>query len=175
MTSAYVLDRAEFRKDEDLLVGVYTGRFGRNLNWSQVLCAQCIQRSGARDIWGDAYHALYRYESGELVIDDGQTEQPAQRETSKQRRVSHLTCFIERNRARVQDASARFTVSISSAGRVRGEAVATGQQTVEIARMRVNPLQLPIDIVLEVLLHLATIEHPEVRELMQRIRRADRQ
>ena len=74
----------------------------------------------------------------------------------------------------MQDAAARFTVAIDSRGRVRGEAVATGQPAVKIGRMRVDPTHSASDICLGVLLHLASVEHlPVVADLMDRIRRGD--
>lgn len=183
MASVSVLDSVEFRPGEDLFIGVYRGRLGYSLQGAHILYGRCIEHSGNRDIWGDAYRALYRQESAMPILDLDENGNPVpleppsqprsrtQTETSKQRRVTHVTCFVERSRARVQDASARFTVSINSAGRVRGEAVATGHELIEFRRMRLDPSQTATEIVLAVLLHLATVEHEaDVASLMKRMR-----
>lgn len=170
--TVYVVDHAIFRPGEDIAISVCVGRWGSALKWVQEMYTGCIQHSGAPDIWGDAYHALYRYQSAQLVSDKA----PAVREasTSKSTRVAHLSCFVERARGPVQDAAARFNVTIDSAGRVRGQAVATGQPAVKIARLRVDPAHSASDICLGVLLHLASMEHqPAVESLMDRMRRGD--
>lgn len=170
--TVYVVDHAIFRPGEDIAISVCVGRWGSALKWVQEMYTGCIQHGGAPDIWGDAYHALYRYESAQIVSD----EAPAVREvsTSKSVRVAHLSCFVERARGPVQDVSARFTVTIDSAGRVRGEAVATGQPAVKIARVRVDPAFSASDICLSVLLHLAGIGHQSVvADLMNRMRRGE--
>lgn len=173
--SMYVVDSAEFRKGEDIAICVCVGRFGSALKCAQELYTGCVQHSGTPDIWGDAYHALYRCESAELVLADGPVAMPKPTATTKAPRVTHVTCFIERARGRVQDAAGRFTVSIDSAGRVRGEAVATALPVLEIARMRVDPSSSASEIGLAVLLHLASREHqPAVTDLMQRMRRGDK-
>jgi hypothetical protein len=173
--SVYVVDSTVFREKEDIVIGVYTGKFGSNLQWAQVLYGRCIQHGGASDIWSDAYLALYRYESAQLVLDDNPVAPREQVASTKRTRVTHVTCFVERECRRVQDAAARFTVSVDSVGRVRGEAVATGQSTVKIARMRVDPSHSATEIGLAVLLHLASREHhPAVADLMQRMRRGDK-
>lgn len=174
--AVYAVDSTAFRDNEGIVIGMYIGRFGSNLQWSQVLHGRCIQHGGAADIWVDAYHALYRYESAQLVLDDNPVARPEQSAPTKRTRVTSVTCFVERECGRVQDAAARFTVSVDSVGRVRGEAVATGQSTVDIARMRVDPTHSATEIGLAVLLHLASREHhPAVLDLMRRMRRGDRQ
>jgi hypothetical protein len=174
--AVYAVDSTAFRESDGIVVGVYTGRFGFNLQWAHVLHGRCIQHGGAPDIWVDAYHALYRYESAQLVLDDNPVARPGQVASTKRTRVTNVTCFVERECGRVQDAAARFTVSVDSVGRVRGEAVATGQSTVKIARMRVDPSHSATEIGLAVLLHLASREHhPAVADLMQRMRRGDKQ
>lgn len=168
--SVYVSESATFRQ-EDITIGMCVGRFGSDLRWRLELHTRCVQHSGAPDIWTDAYQALYRYESAQPVSDDGPVAGVRNAPTTKQKRVTHVTCFVERARASVQNAVARFTVSVDSTGRVRGEAVATGQPAVKIARMRVDPLHSASEIGLAVLLHLASSEfHPAVADFMRRMR-----
>ena len=89
--------------------------------------------------------------------------------------LSEIITFVERECGNVQDAAARFTVSVDTAGRVRGEAVATGQTVVKIGRMRVDPSHSAAEIGLAVLLHLASREHhAAVADLMQRMRSGDK-
>jgi hypothetical protein len=174
--SVYAVDSTAFRENEGIVIGMYTGRFGSNLQWAQVLHGRCIRHGGASDIWVDAYHALYRYESAQLLADDNLVARPEHVQPIKRTRVTNVTCFVERECGRIQDAAARFTVAVDSVGRVRGEAVATGQSMVKIARMRVDPSHSPSEIGLAVLLHLASREHhPAVADLMQRMRRRDEQ
>ena len=174
MTSFYVVDRATFRQDEDIAIAVCVGRFGSHLRWTQELYTRCVQHSSARDIWADAYHALHRNESAQLVS-DGVAVTAIRPTTSTPRdRVAHVTCFVERERAAVQNASARFSVSVDSVGRVRGEAVATGQRAAKIARLRVDPFDSASEIGLAVLLHLASRDYqPAVADIMRRMRRQD--
>jgi len=68
---AYVVEPARFRQDEDIAIAVCVGRFGSDLRWTQELYTRCIQHSGVPDIWADAYHALHRYESAQLISEDG--------------------------------------------------------------------------------------------------------
>jgi hypothetical protein len=172
--AVYAVESTAFRESDGIVIGVYTGRFGFNLQWAHVLHGRCIQHGGPADIWNDAYHALYRFESAQLVLEDN--EPIARPKTVKRTRVTNVTCFVERECGHMQDAAARFTVSVDSAGRVRGEAVATGQSMIKIARMRVDLSQSATEIGLAVLLHLASREHhPAVAELMQRVRRGDKQ
>ncbi|MGF7001448.1 hypothetical protein [Paraburkholderia sp. GAS32] len=174
MMAVYAVDSTTFRESDDIVIGVYAGKFGFNLQWAHVLYGRCIQHGGVSDIWADAYYALYRYESAQLVHDDNPVARPGQVASTKRTRVTSVTCFVERERGRVQDAAARFTVSVDSAGRVRGEAVATGQSAVKITRMRVDPSHTATEIGLAVLLHLASREHhPAVADFMQRMRRRD--
>ncbi|CAE6710820.1 hypothetical protein LMG22931_01261 [Paraburkholderia nemoris] len=170
--SVYVVDDATFRPGEDIAISVCVGRWGSALRWTQELYTGCIQHSGIPDIWTDAYHALYRHESAQLVSEEATAVREVS--TSKSIRVAHLSCFVERARGPVQDAAARFSVTIDSAGRVRGEAVATGQPAVKIARVRVDPAHSASDICLGVLLHLASMDHqPAVASLMDRMRRGE--
>lgn len=172
--SVYAVDHATFRQGEDIAIGVCVGRFGSTLRWAQELYTRCIQHGGAPDIWVDAYHALYRYESAHLLSDGGPEAEVRLAPSTKRDRVAHVTCFVERERASVQDAAARFTVSVDSVGRVRGQAVATGQPTVKIARMRVDPSHSAAEIGLAVLLHLASRDYqPAVADIMRRMRRVD--
>jgi hypothetical protein len=157
VTSVYAVDHATFRQDEDIAIAVCVGRFGAGLRWSQELYTSCVEHGSAPDIWADAYHALHRHESAQLVSDDGPVTATRPASTTRRDRVAHVTCFVERERAAVQNASARFTVSVDSVGRVRGEAVATGQRAVKIARLRVNPSHSASEIGLAVLLHLASV------------------
>ncbi|MHB9837958.1 hypothetical protein Q8F57_024285 [Paraburkholderia terrae] len=174
--AVYVVDSTTFRESDDIVIGVYTGQFGSNMQWAQVLYGRCVQHGGGPDIWVDAYHALARYESAQLVFDENAAARPEPVARAKRTRVTSVTCFVERERGRVQDAAARFTVSVDSVGRVRGEAVATGQSTVKITRMRVDPSHTATEISLAVLLQLASREHhPAVANLMQRMRRRDEQ
>lgn len=174
--AVYAVDSMAFRENEGIVIGMYTGRFGHNLQWAHVLHGRCIQHRGAPDIWVDAYHALYRYESAQLIPGNNPVARPEHVQPIKRTRVTSLTCFVERECGRIQDAAARFTVSVDSVGRVRGEAVATGQSTVNIARMRIDPSHSPTEIGLAVLLHLASREHhPAVVDLMRRMRRGDKQ
>lgn len=171
--SVYAVDNATFRPGEEIAISVCVGRWGSALRWTQELYTSCIQHSGAPDIWGDTYHALYRYESAQLVSCEGSVADKVPT-TGKQTRVAHLSCLVERARGPVQDAAARFSVSIDSVGRVRGEAVATGHQAIKISRMRVDPRHSPSDICLSVLMHLASIEHqPAITDLMDKMRRGD--
>lgn len=171
---AYVVEPARFRQDEDIAIAVCVGRFGSDLRWTQELYTRCIQHSGAPDIWADAYHALHRYESAQLISDGGPVIADRPAPTTQRGRVTHVTCLVERERASVQNAAARFTVSVDSVGRVRGEAVATGQRAVKIARVRVDPAQSASEIGLAVLLHLASRgHHPAVADFMRRMRRGD--
>lgn len=176
--AVYVVDHAEFREREDLVIGVYSGQFGYSLRCCQELLGPCIHHGSSRDIWTDAYHALHRYESAELVPDGGAvvpTEPEAAMKT-KRTRVMHVTCFVERECDRVQDAAGRFTVSVDTKGRVRGEAVATNRPTIKISGVRVDPWQSEPEVGLAVLLHLASIEHnTAVEDLMARMRRGDEQ
>jgi hypothetical protein len=138
------------------------------------LYTRCIQHGGAQDIWNDAYHALHRFESAQLISDDCAVAEVGRAPTTKRDRVAHITCFMERERASVQNAAARFTVSVDSVGRVRGEAVATGQRAIKISRLRVDPLQSASEIGLAVLLHLASLDYqPAVADIMRRMRRED--
>lgn len=174
--AVYAVDSTTFRESDDIVIGVYAGKFGSNLQWAHVLYGRCVQHWGAPDIWSDAYLALYRYESAQLVLDDNPAAPREQVASTKRTRVTHVTCFVERECRGVQDAAARFTVSVDSAGRVRGEAVATGQSMIKIARMRVDPSHSATEIGLAVLLHLASREHhPAVTDLLQRMRRRDEQ
>ncbi len=170
----YAVDHTTFRQDEDIVIGVCVGQFGSTLRWAQELYTRCIQHSSAQDIWVDAYQALYRYESAHLLPYDGPEAEVRPAPPKKRDRVTHVTCFVERARASVQNAAARFTVSVDSVGRVRGEAIATGQRAVKIARMRVDPSHSASEIGLAVLLHLASREfHPVVADFMHRMRRGD--
>ncbi|REG60762.1 hypothetical protein B0G80_3573 [Paraburkholderia sp. BL6669N2] len=171
--AVYAVDSTEFRQNEGIVIGMYTGRFGFNLQWAHVLHGRCIQHGGVADIWADAYHALYRYESAQLVLThDDEVAKPEQLSPAKRKRVTNVTCFVERECGRIHDAAARFTVSVDSVGRVRGEAVATGAPLMKIARVRVDPSNSAVEIGLAVLLHLASREHhPVVADLIQRMRR----
>ncbi|MEI5997626.1 hypothetical protein H3V53_10540 [Paraburkholderia bengalensis] len=172
--SFYAVDHATFRRGEDIAIAVCIGRFGSDLRCTQELYSGCVQHGGAHNIWTDAYHALYRNESAQLVSDDGQLTLTRSASTKRQHRVTHVTCFVEQERAAVQIASARFTVSVDSVGRVRGEAVATGQRAKKIARLRVDPFHSASEIGLAVLLHLASLEYqPAVSDIMRRMRRED--
>lgn len=174
--AVYAVESTKFRESDGIVIGLYNGRFGFNMQWAQVLHGRCIEHGGGEDIWADAYHALHRFESGQLMFDDSPTKRPRPVAPKKLSRVANLTCFVERECGQVQDASARFTVSVDTAGRVRGEAVATGQSTIKIARMRVDPSHSAAEIGLAVLLYLAGREHHAVvADLMQRMRRGDRQ
>lgn len=174
MTSFYAVDHSTFRQDEDIAIAVCVGRFGFGLRWTQELYTRCVQHSSAPDIWADAYHALHRNESAQLVSDDGPVTATRPASTKRRDRVAHVTCFVERERASVQNASARFTVSVDSVGRVRGEAIATGQRAVKIARLRVDPFDSASEIGLAVLLHLASRDYqPAVADIMRRMRRED--
>jgi hypothetical protein len=174
--AVYAVESTKFRESDGIVIGLYNGRFGFNMQWAHVLHGRCIEHGGGEDIWADAYHALHRFESGQLVLDDNEMVQPSQTAFKKRTRVANLTCFVERECGNVQDAAARFTVSVDTAGRVRGEAVATGQTVVKIGRMRVDPSHSAAEIGLAVLLHLASREHHAVvADLMQRMRRGDRQ
>lgn len=174
--SVYAVDHTTFRQGEDIAICVCVGRFGSNLRWEQELYTRCIQHGGAPDIWADAYHALHRYESAQLISDAGPVATVRHEGATKRTRVVNVTCLIERARGCVQDAAARFTVSVDSVGRVRGEAVATGQPAAKIARMRVDPSHSASEIGLAVLLHLASREHHSaVADLMHRMRRGDKQ
>lgn len=174
MTSFYAVDHAAFRRGEDIAIAVCVGRFGSDLRCTQELYTGCVQHGGAPDIWTDAYHALHRNESAQLVSDDGPLTATRPASTTRRHRVTHVTCFVERERAAVQIASARFTVSVDSVGRVRGEAVATGQRAIKIARLRVDPFQSASEIGLAVLLHLASLDYqPAVADIMRRMRRED--
>jgi len=170
--SVYVVEPATVRPGEDIFIGVCVGRFGSNLRWVQELYARCVQHDGAQDIWNDAYHALHRFESAQLISDECAVAEVGRAPTTKRDRVAHITCFMERERASVQNAAARFTVSVDSVGRVRGEAVATGQRAVKIARVRVDPSHSASEIGLAVLLHLASRDHhAAVADFMRRMRR----
>ncbi len=174
VTSFYVADPGTFRQGEDIAIAVCVGRFGSDLRCTQELYTRCVQHSGARDIWTDAYHALHRNESAQLVSHDGAVTATRPGSTTRRHRVTHVTCFVEQERAAVQIASARFTVSVDSVGRVRGEAVATGRRAKKIARLRVDPFHSASEIGLAVLLHLASLEYqPAVADIMRRIRRED--
>jgi hypothetical protein len=174
--AVYAIEDTIFRQDEGIVIGVYTGQFGSNLQWAQVLYGRCVQHGGGPDIWVDAYHALARYESAQLVSDENAVARPEPATRAKRARVTNITVFVERECRQVQDAAARFTVSIDTSGRIRGEAVATGQSLVKIARMRVDPSHSPTEIGLAVLLHLASREHhPAVADLMRRMRRGGKQ
>lgn len=174
MTSFYAVDHATFRQGEDIAIAVCVGRFGSDLRWTQELYTRCIQHSGVPDIWADAYHALHRYESAQLISEDGPVIANRPVPTTQRGRVAHVTCLVERERASVQNAAGRFSVSVDSVGRVRGEAVATGQRAVKIARMRVDPSHSASEIGLAVLLHLASRDHqPAVADIMLRMRRGD--
>jgi hypothetical protein len=171
-----VVDHAEFREREDIIIGVYSGQFGYSLRCCQELLGPCIQHGKSRDIWADAYHALHRYESAELVLDGGAVVATEPEAKTKRTRVMHVTCFVERARDRLQDAAARFTVSVDSKGRVSGEAVATNRPSVRIAGVRVDPSQSESEIGLAVLLHLASMEYNSaVDDLMARMRRGNMQ
>lgn len=170
--SFYVVDRASFRQDEDIAIAVCVGRFGSHLRWTQELYTRCVHHSSTPDIWADAYYALHRNESAQLILDDSPVTETKSATTTRRDRVAHITCFVERERARVQNAAARFSVSVDSVGRVRGEAVATGQRAVKIARVRVDPSNSASEIGLAVLLHLASRDYqPAVADIMRRMRR----
>lgn len=174
--AVYAVESTAFRENEGIVIGLYTGRFGFNLQWAHVLHGRCIEHGDDDDIWADAYHALHRFESAQLVLDDNAMKRPSEIAPKKPTRVVNLTCFVERECGQVQDASARFTVSVDTVGRVRGEAVATGQAAIKIARVRVDPSHSAAEIGLAVLLHLASREHhPAVVDLMRRMRRGDKQ
>lgn len=174
--AVYAVESTAFRENEGIVIGVYTGQFGSNLQWAQVLYGRCVQHGGGPDIWVDAYHALARYESAQLVSDENAVARPETATCAKRARVTNITVFVERECRQVQDAAARFTISIDTSGRIRGEAVATGQSLVKIARMRVEPSHSPTEIGLAVLLHLASREHhPAVADLMGRMRRGGKQ
>jgi hypothetical protein len=174
--AVYAVESTAFRENEGIAIAMYTGRFGFNLTWAHVLHGRCIDHGGHDDdIWADAYHALHRFESAQLVLDDNEMKQPSQTAPRKRTRVANLTCFVERDCRQVQDAAARFTVSVDTVGRVRGEAVATGQAAIKIARVRVDPSHSAAEIGLAVLLHLASREHhAAVADLMQRMRSGDK-
>ncbi|MDR5810624.1 hypothetical protein [Caballeronia sp. LZ019] len=170
--AVYVVDHAEFREREDIVIGVYSGRFGYSLRCCQELLGPCIQHGKSRDIWSDAYHALNRYESAELMPVGGELVPTEPEAKTKRTRVMHVTCFVERARDRLQDAAARFTVSVDTKGRVRGEAVATNRPTIQISGVRVDPWQSEPEVGLAVLLHLASNEqNTAVDDLMTRLRK----
>lgn len=172
--SVYAVDHATFRQREDIFIGVCVGRFGSNLRWVQELYTRCIEHGGAQDIWNDAYHALYRDESAQLLSGSAPMVEVGREPMTTRDRVAHVTCFVEHERAGAQTAAARFTVSVDTVGRVRGEAVATGQRATKIARMRVDPTHSASEICLAVLLYLASQEYqPAVADIMRRMRRED--
>ncbi|MDR5819298.1 hypothetical protein [Caballeronia sp. LZ043] len=177
--AVYVVDHAEFREREDLVIGVYSGQFGYNMSCFQELLGPCIHHGGSRDIWADAYHALQRYESAELIggvdADAPLTPSPTPA-SSKRKRDMHVTCFVERACDRVQDAAGRFTVAVDAKGRISGEAVATNQRTLRVAGVRVDPSQSISEVCLAVLMHLSSIQHHAVvDDLMTRMRRRNTQ